>query len=70
MTDEQLNRFGVLIDSIMSARTYSSTGMLPPDICLEAIDSILRDVSGDARELYIEIAGDDPWADHPREIQP
>lgn len=70
ITDEQLNRFGMLIDSIMSARTYTSWGALPPDICLEAIESILGDVSGNARELYIEIAGDDPWKDHPKEIQP
>lgn len=70
MTQEQLNRFGMLIDSIVSARTYSSTRMLPPDISLDAIDSILREVSHEARELYVEIASDDPWADHPPEIQP
>ena len=70
MTEEQLNRFGMLIDSLVSARSYSTTKMLPPDICLEAIDGILKEVSGEARELYIEISGDDPWATHPPEIQP
>jgi len=70
MNEEQMNRFGMLIDKVVSARTYSSTGMLPPSICLEAIDSILREVSGEARELYIEIAGEDPWENHPKEIQP
>ena len=70
MTDQQLNEFGMLIDKVVSARTYSSTRILPANICLDAIDSILREVSSEARELYIEIAGNDPWEDHPAEIQP
>ena len=70
ITDDQLNRFGMMVDSVVSARSYTTTGMLPPEICLEAIDGILKELSGDARELYVEISGSDLWADHPREIQP
>ena len=70
ITDDQLNRFGMMVDSAVSARTYTTTGMLPPEICLEAIGGILKELSGNARELYVEICGSDPWENHPQEIQP
>lgn len=70
ITEQQLDCLGMLIDKVVSARTYSSTGMLPPELSIAAIDAILRETSGELRELYIEISGEDPWEDHPQEIQP
>lgn len=71
ITEEELeNRLGQITDNAVSARTYTTTRILPPVLCLDALENLLKELTRDLRELYIDATGSDPWADHPKEIQP
>lgn len=60
MTEEQNERFGMLIDSIDNLKAAAETP-LPAKIHLEHINAILPELSAEFKKLFIEITGENPW---------
>lgn len=62
VTEEQLDKLGRLVDRIDN---LIHAGMLPISDALrgKALQESLPDVHSELKALYVEIAGDDPWAE-------
>jgi hypothetical protein len=70
LTDAELeSRLGAIVDMAVSARTYTRVP-LPPPVCLEALTSMLDELCGELRVLYVDSFCHDPWENHPKDIQP
>ena len=64
MTPEQLEDLGQIVES---ASNFHAAGQmpLPPQMHLTCLRDGMEAIRDNARRLYFEVSGEDPWADHP-----
>jgi hypothetical protein len=69
VSEAQLEKLGKLVDRIDNL-VHAEAIPMPEAIRVIALSKILPDVHSELKSLYVEIAGDDPWADPPSSDPP
>jgi hypothetical protein len=68
-TEEQLEKLGRLVDRIDNL-VHAGAIPMRDELRVKALTASLPDLHSELKALYIEIAGDDPWADPPSSEPP
>ena len=59
--DKQLQTLGMLVDKAENYLAWATNPMSPADLKIDAMKTGLTEISEELKELYIELAGDNPW---------
>jgi hypothetical protein len=69
VTEEQLEKLGKLVDRIDNL-VHAGAIPMPDKLRVTALTEALPDLHSELKALYVEIAGEDPWADPPSSDPP
>lgn len=65
MTDEQLEKFGTIVDDIDNL-CHGLNLPLGPEFHIEQLRELLPQKVADLRRLYVEVSGANPWEGWPQ----
>lgn len=60
LTEDLERRLGAIVDRAENA-LHGMKMPVNPTIHLQGLEGILREIRDDARKVYVEIEGNDPW---------